>query len=98
MYINTLSCCSNMLLIWRSLCPHTVGYCRLIATLGAGDALGEMALLKQGGLRTATVQATTDCEVLLDCTESIVHVSDHHVSWMWNCNSHRAGKSVWYVV
>ena len=37
--------------------------CRLIATLGAGDALGEMALLKQGGLRTATVQATTDCEV-----------------------------------
>lgn len=36
---------------------------RLIATLGAGDALGEMALLKQGGLRTATVQATTDCEV-----------------------------------
>lgn len=38
--------------------------CRLIATLGAGDALGEMALLKQGGLRTATVQAITDCEVL----------------------------------
>lgn len=36
---------------------------RLIASLGAGDALGEMALLKQGGLRTATVQATTDCEV-----------------------------------
>ena len=45
------------------LCPHTLGHCRLIATLGAGDALGEMALLKQGGLRTATVQATTDCEV-----------------------------------
>lgn len=38
-------------------------YCRLVATLGAGDALGEMALLKQGGLRSATVQATTDCEV-----------------------------------
>ena len=37
--------------------------CRLVASLGPGDALGEMALLKQGGLRTATVQATTDCEV-----------------------------------
>lgn len=38
-------------------------WCRLVASLGPGDALGEMALLKQGGLRTATVQATTDCEV-----------------------------------
>ena len=43
--------------------PIHLNRCRLIATLGAGDALGEMALLKQGGLRTVTVQATTDCEV-----------------------------------
>ncbi|DBA81720.1 TPA: calmodulin-like 3 [Trebouxia sp. C0004] len=39
------------------------GIGRLVASLGPGDALGEMALLKQGGLRTATVQTTTDCEV-----------------------------------
>ncbi|DBB16255.1 TPA: hypothetical protein ACH3X3_014574 [Trebouxia sp. C0006] len=41
------------------------GIGRLVASLGPGDALGEMALLKQGGLRTATVQATTDCEVII---------------------------------
>ncbi|KAL0026691.1 hypothetical protein WJX79_004506 [Trebouxia sp. C0005] len=41
------------------------GIGRLVASLGPGDALGEMALLKQGGLRTATVQATTECEVII---------------------------------
>lgn len=45
-------------------CYMLLGLYRLVASLGPGDALGEMALLKQGGLRTATVQATTDCEVM----------------------------------
>jgi CRP-like cAMP-binding protein len=60
--------------------------CRLVASLGPGDALGEMALLKQGGLRTATVQATTDCEVA--AAPLPTHLSSnqlHHDFGVINC-------------
>lgn len=35
----------------------------VVETLGAGDVFGEMALLNEKELRTATVEATSDCEL-----------------------------------
>ncbi|KAK9816881.1 hypothetical protein WJX72_006671 [[Myrmecia] bisecta] len=36
-----------------------------VATMGPGDCVGEKALLVQGGTRTASIYATTHCEVLV---------------------------------
>lgn len=38
---------------------------RVVATLGAGDLVGEMALLDRAGARSATVVTTTPAEVLV---------------------------------
>lgn len=47
-----------------------------MATLGIGKNFGEMALLQEGNVRTATVQAATDISVAIMSTQDFTQICE----------------------